>query len=132
MSNGLDDLSSPLDGCGCTFTLTNHPSRAAFAALPAVMPRGVAVTEAEKPLNFEQAVKRLEEIVRALDDQTLPLDAALALFEEGILVSRQCAAHLEVARARVEKLVEQAPGVFSLEAFDQETSAGDTDDEDEE
>ena len=100
--------------------------------MPAVMPRGVAVTEAEKPLNFEQAVKRLEEIVRALDDQTLPLDAALALFEEGILVSRQCAAHLEVARARVEKLVEQAPGVFSLEAFDQETSAVDTDDDDEE
>ncbi len=90
------------------------------------------MTETEKPLNFEQAVKRLEEIVHALDDQTLPLDAALALFEEGILVSRQCATHLEAARTRVEKLVEQAPGVFSLEAFDQETSAFDEDDKDEE
>lgn len=68
---------------------------------------------------FEAAVKRLEEIVNALDDQTLPLDKALALFEEGIGVSRQCAEHLETARARVEKLVEKSPGVFSLEAFDQ-------------
>ena len=69
--------------------------------------------------SFEAAVKRLEEIVNALDDQTLPLDKALALFEEGIGVSRQCAEHLNTARARVEKLVETSPGVFSLEAFDQ-------------
>ena len=72
--------------------------------------------------NFEAAVKRLEEIVQALDDQTLPLDKALALFEEGIGVSRRCAELLEAARARVEKLVEQAPGVFSLEIFDQAAS----------
>lgn len=69
--------------------------------------------------SFETAVKRLEEIVAALDDQALPLEKALALFEEGISVSRRCAELLEGARARVEKLVEQAPGVFSLEAFDQ-------------
>lgn len=81
------------------------------------------MAEKETRLTFEQAVKRLEEIVQALDDQTLPLDSALALFEEGISVSRQCATQLETARARVEKLVEQAPGVFSLEAFDQETAA---------
>ena len=69
--------------------------------------------------SFEAAVKRLEEIVNTLDDQALPLDKALELFEEGISVSRQCAEHLETARARVEKLVEKSPGVFSLEAFDQ-------------
>jgi exodeoxyribonuclease VII small subunit len=78
--------------------------------------------------SFEAAVKRLEEIVNALDDQALPLDKALELFEEGIGVSRTCAEHLETARTRVEKLVEQSPGVFSLEAFDQaeveETSSG--------
>jgi len=77
------------------------------------------VTERSSLASFEGAVKRLEEIVNALDDQALPLDKALALFEEGIGVSRQCAQHLEAARARVEKLVEQAPGVFSLEVFDQ-------------
>lgn len=83
--------------------------------------RGIAVTEQKPTPTFEQAVKRLEEIAQALDDQALSLDTALALFEEGILASRQCAQHLETARLRVEKLVEQAPGVFSLQVFDQET-----------
>ncbi len=69
--------------------------------------------------NFEAAAKRLEEIVSALDDHTLPLDQALSLFEEGIGVSRKCAELLDAARTRVEKLVEQTPGVFSLEAFDE-------------
>lgn len=74
-------------------------------------------------------MKRLEEIVNALDDQTLPLDKALALFEEGIGVSRQCAEHLDTARARVEKLVEESPGVFSLEAFDEAAEDGTSDDD---
>ena len=80
------------------------------------------VTDSEKQselTSFEDAVKRLEEIVEQLDDQTLALDRAMALFEEGIKVSRTCAKHLGAARAKVEKLVEQTPGVFSLEAFDQ-------------
>ena len=82
------------------------------------------MTEQPSLDSFEAAAKRLEEIVRALDDQTLPLDKALTLFEEGIGVSRRCSELLEVARARVEKLVEQTPGVFSLEAFDQPGSEG--------
>ena len=80
------------------------------------------MTDSEKQTelaSFEDAVKRLEEIVEQLDDQTLALDRAMALFEEGIKVSRTCAKHLGSARAKVEKLVEQTPGVFSLEAFDQ-------------
>ena len=80
------------------------------------------MTDSEKQTelaSFEDAVKRLEEIVEQLDDQTLALDRAMALFEEGIKVSRTCAKHLGAALATVEKLVEQTPGVFSLEAFDQ-------------
>ena len=72
--------------------------------------------------NFEAAVKRLEEIVGALGDQALPLDTAMQLFEEGISVSRTCAQHLNDARTRVEKLVEESPGVFSLDAFDEPVS----------
>jgi exodeoxyribonuclease VII small subunit len=80
--------------------------------------------------DFESAVKRLEEIVSKLGDQALPLDEALKLFEEGIGASRNCADHLETAKARVEKLVEQSPGVFSLEAFDGLTNDQDSDEDD--
>lgn len=89
--------------------------------------------------SFESAVKRLEEIVDRLGDQTLPLDQAMKLFEEGIKVSRTCAQYLNDARVRVEKLIEESPGVFSLEAFDQDENVdsagsvraenGDSDDE---
>ena len=82
----------------------------------------------QKPADFETAVKRLDEIVQKLGDQALPLDEALKLFEEGIGVTRNCADHLETAKARVEKLVEKSPGVFSLEAFD--GVSADEDDED--
>ena len=76
--------------------------------------------------SFEDAGKRLEEIVEQLNDQTLALDRAMALFEEGIKVSRTCAKHLGAARSKVEKLVEQTPGVFSLEAFDQASDEGES------
>ena len=84
-----------------------------------------SVAEKESLSNFEAAVKRLEEIVSSLDDQALPLDKALSLFEEGIGVSRTCADLLETAKARVEKLVEKSPGVFSLEAFDKDDDGKD-------
>lgn len=93
---------------------------------PCAGSKGMYVSEQPSLDSFEAAAKRLEEIVRALDDQTLPLDKALALFEEGIGVSRRCSELLEAARARVEKLVESTPGVFSLEAFDQSTSEDET------
>lgn len=73
--------------------------------------------------SFETAVKKLEEVVDKLGDQTLPLDEAMKLFEEGIKVSRKCAQYLNDARVRVEKLIEESPGVFSLEAFDQAENA---------
>ena len=79
--------------------------------------------------DFESAVKRLEEIVSKLGDQALPLDEALTLFEEGIGASKSCADHLEKAKKRVEKLVEQSPGVFSLEAFDGAVPDEDADDQ---
>ncbi len=88
------------------------------------------MADKESLSNFETAVKRLEEIVNSLDDQALPLDKALNLFEEGIGVSRKCADLLETAKARVEKLVEQSPGVFSLEAFDNAGGEEEADDED--
>lgn len=89
------------------------------------------MSEKESLSNFETAVKRLEEIVNSLDDQALPLDKALSLFEEGIGVSRTCADLLETAKARVEKLVEQSPGVFNLEAFDNAGDDGEADEDDE-
>lgn len=38
----------------------------------------------KKEPGFEKSIARLEEIVRALDDGSAPLDESLKLFEEGV------------------------------------------------
>lgn len=59
---------------------------------------------AEKKLSFEQAMKRLEEIVTALERGEAPLEEALALFEEGSKLLRQCTGMLDKAEQKVTKL----------------------------
>ncbi|MFZ5814526.1 MAG: exodeoxyribonuclease VII small subunit [Bacillota bacterium] len=61
----------------------------------------------EENLSFEQAIKRLEAVVRELETGDLPLDQALALFQEGVLLTRRCGGLLDAAEARIEKLLEQ-------------------------
>jgi len=73
---------------------------------------------------FESALGRLEEIVRALENGDLALDAALDLFEEGIRLSRFCHGKLEDAQRRVELMLKDADGGIRPVPFDP-GSAGD-------
>jgi exodeoxyribonuclease VII small subunit len=52
--------------------------------------------------NFEERLQRLEELAERLKESTLSLDDAVALFEEGVKLSRS----LEKDLARVERKVE--------------------------
>ena len=67
--------------------------------------------------NFETALRRLEEIVKQLEDGDLALDAALKLFEEGIELSGRCQKQLEEAESRVEILLKKAEGKIVAEPF---------------
>lgn len=55
--------------------------------------------------SFESALARLAEIVEALEKGDLPLERSLALFEEGVRLSRLGAERLENAELRVEQLL---------------------------
>ena len=68
--------------------------------------------------DFETALKRLEEIVRKLENGELSLDSALQLFEEGIKLSRFCHTKLEEAERRVEILVKNSSGQPRAVAFE--------------
>lgn len=59
---------------------------------------------------FEEALARLEEIVRALDGGDAPLDKSLALFEEGVALVKLCSAKLDGAEQRVKLLVRGEDG----------------------
>lgn len=60
----------------------------------------------EKQPSFEEDLKRLEEIVDALEEGEQDLDESLKLFEEGQQVLARCKTQLETAQVRVQKLLE--------------------------
>jgi len=60
-------------------------------------------------------MERLEAIAARLDDEELELDAALALFEEGIAELRAATAFLAQAETRLKQLTEAAEGVFRVD-----------------
>jgi exodeoxyribonuclease VII small subunit len=55
--------------------------------------------------SFEEAVKRLGEIVAALERGDLSLEDSLRLFEEGVQLSRVSQEKLDVAQKKVEQLL---------------------------
>jgi exodeoxyribonuclease VII small subunit len=61
--------------------------------------------------SFEEALAGLEAIVERLETGELPLEAALAAFEQGVALSRCCAEQLEHAEQRIAELV-RAGGVL--------------------
>jgi exodeoxyribonuclease VII small subunit len=66
-------------------------------------------------------LKRLEEIVRRLEDETLELEAALALFEEGVGRLRAAQARLDEAETRVRQVLDESgtvDGPLRLEPLD--------------
>ncbi len=67
--------------------------------------------ENENPMNFENAVARLEQIVRALESGNAPLDDSLALFEEGVRLVKLCTDKLDSAESKIRILTEGADGV---------------------
>lgn len=55
-------------------------------------------------LSFEDALKRLEQVVRELESGEATLDRAIALYEEGERLKQQCETRLKDAQARIEKI----------------------------
>jgi exodeoxyribonuclease VII small subunit len=68
-------------------------------------------------MNFEASLRRLEEILAALEDQQVGLDASLKLFEEGVELLRTASTELERAETKVQMLLEKSNG-FELREMD--------------
>jgi len=56
---------------------------------------------AAKKMNFEQSLKRLDEIVTQLERGDAPLDESLALFEEGTALIKSCGKMLDTVEQKV-------------------------------
>jgi exodeoxyribonuclease VII small subunit len=60
--------------------------------------------DADKSLNFEDALKALETIVHKLESGEAPLDESIALYERGHHLRSLCQARLDAAKARIEQI----------------------------
>lgn len=58
----------------------------------------------EKKIDFEQSLKRLDEIVDKIENETLPLDDCLKLYDEGKKLIKALEKTLKEAEEKVEKL----------------------------
>lgn len=72
----------------------------------------------EEPNNFEDAMKRLEEIVSRLEEDQLPLEEMLARYEQGVSLARYCSETLDAAEQKVALISRQSDGSIQLEKFE--------------
>lgn len=68
----------------------------------------------KKKLSFEEALKRLEEIVNQLEAGEIPLDQSIKTFEEGRELVTYCLAILDDAEKKVKKLEKGEDGGLQL------------------
>ena len=87
------------------------PNRPISEVVPLTRPQSLviefAMSEIEKEtanLNFEDALKQLEDIVRKLESGDVPLDQSIALYSRGEELRNLCQTRLEAAQAKIEKI----------------------------
>ena len=68
-------------------------------------------------MSFEEALARLEEIVRSLESGNAPLDASLSMFEEGISLVKYCNGKLDGAEQKIKILTRKQDGSYGEEDF---------------
>ena len=60
----------------------------------------------EKKIDFEKELKRLDEIVNKIQDESLPLDESVKLYEEGNKIIAVLKEELAKAEEKIENIVD--------------------------
>ncbi len=69
------------------------------------------MSDEKQPVDFEQSLTQLENLVEQLEQGDLPLEAALRSFEQGVRLTRDCQGILDQAEQKVQLLVENSGGL---------------------
>ena len=72
----------------------------------------------QKILDFEAALRRLEEIVASLEGENESLEKSLTLFEEGVKLTETLRSHLDTAEQRIQVQMKDADGKISAKDFE--------------
>jgi exodeoxyribonuclease VII small subunit len=71
-----------------------------------------------KTPSFEEALKKLEGIVEAMEADDLPLETLLAKYEEGSKLVKICQEKLAEAELKIQQLEKNAAGEMKLKPVD--------------
>jgi exodeoxyribonuclease VII small subunit len=74
---------------------------------------------------FEEALKKLETIVAAMESEDLPLETLLARYEEGTRLARTCQEKLAEAELKIQQLEQTAAGEMKLKPVALPDGSGD-------
>jgi exodeoxyribonuclease VII small subunit len=72
----------------------------------------------EPALNFEKSLKQLEAIVKKLEQEEVPLEMSIKLYEEGKALERACEQQLRAAENRIRQLTETPAGEVKETEFE--------------
>ncbi len=67
------------------------------------------MSEKDQP-TFEEALRKLESIVKKLEDPEVTLEESIQLYEEGMELSKYCSETLEKAELRIEQINKRPEG----------------------
>jgi exodeoxyribonuclease VII small subunit len=68
-------------------------------------------------LSIEQAMERLENLVREMESGQLPLEQLIASYEEGVKLASQCQEKLDAAAKKIQIISKNSSGRPSLGDF---------------
>lgn len=71
-----------------------------------------------KDLSFEDALTRLENIVRELESGRIKLDDAVTAYEQAVALKNLCESKLKAAQLKIEKIIVAADGTPAVELFE--------------
>ena len=71
-----------------------------------------------KSLPFEEALKKLEAIVEAMEGGDLPLETLLARYEEGVKLAKVCQEKLAEAELKIQQLEQDAQGEMKVKPLE--------------
>jgi len=69
---------------------------------------------AKASIPFEDALKKLESLVEAMEADDLPLETLLAKYEEGMKLAKVCQEKLAEAELKIQQLEKDAQGEMKL------------------
>lgn len=77
--------------------------------------KSVKIENSDSSMKLEEAMKRLDEVVAALDNEQTDLERSLALYQEGVGLVRLCQERLSDAERTIRMLKLSADGEISEE-----------------